>query len=178
MYGRLYQRRQVLRGQHFMGLGWLMPRARFEADVWPVWQRRWDSVSAPPGGGDVELPRGTSYSVETDNVSVRGEQTDSDGRRLRAGLEAWDQLLQRAMPAGSECLYPTVALTRHLRKPSAATISQVEQRRHLIALEFCTLCIRHAPTLQLLYMTSSDLPARRAQRCRKRSTRCRSVSAH
>eukprot|EP01051_Picozoa_sp_SAG22_P014950 SAG22_NODE_1886_length_3375_cov_2.928877_2_plen_700_part_00 len=76
----------ILRGQHFMGLGWLMPRSRFESDVWPLWARRSES-----SGGDQPF-------------------------------EAWDQILQRAMPAGAECLYPTIALTHHLRKAGAQTI--------------------------------------------------------
>jgi hypothetical protein len=78
----------ILRGQHFMGLGWLMPRSRFDADVWPLWTQRWF-------------------------------QTHS-----AADFEAWDQLVQRAMPRSAECLFPTTALTRHLRKPSAKTMSQ------------------------------------------------------
>lgn len=78
----------ILRGQHFMGLGWLMPRSRFDADVWPLWTQRW---------------------LQTHSATAS---------------EAWDQLVQRAMPLSTECLFPTTALTRHLRKPSSKTISQ------------------------------------------------------
>ena len=86
----------TLRGEHFMGLGWLMPHVVFEHTLGRRWAQRW-------------------ASAQDKGVAPK----------------AWDQLVQGAMPAGSECLYPTVALTHHRR-------AEGPRVRHAADADFCT----------------------------------------